>query len=201
MASTGTKIDVLAKSRFLRFVNVQYTRPTDGKIGQWQYVERTTRTANGIDAVNVFGVLKRKGKDPHVLVVKQFRPPLGKQTVELPAGLVDPGETPEVAALRELKEETGYTGRLVGKSGVACLSPGLTNETMVTIYAEIDGDAPENQNPQQSDEDGKLGVTHEWLPVAGLVQQLSQLEQDGYGIFAGLYSIAHGLQLRETLGL
>ena len=45
----GRQIDVLAQSRFLRFVNVQYTRPTDGKIGQWQYVERTTRTANGVD--------------------------------------------------------------------------------------------------------------------------------------------------------
>ena len=69
------------------------------------------------------------------------------------------------------------------------------------VHLQIDGDAPENQNPTQSDEDRKLGVTHEWLPVAGLAQQLYKFEREGYGIFAGLYSIAHGLQLRETLGL
>ena len=40
----------------------------------------------------------------------QFRPPIEKLSIELPAGLIDPGESAGEAALRELKEETGYTG-------------------------------------------------------------------------------------------
>jgi ADP-ribose pyrophosphatase len=44
-----------------------------------------------------------------ILVVSQFRFGIGKTTVEIPAGLVEPGETPLEAAKRELKEETGYT--------------------------------------------------------------------------------------------
>jgi 8-oxo-dGTP pyrophosphatase MutT (NUDIX family) len=41
---------------------------------------------------------------------KQYRPPLNKVVIEVPAGLVDAGETAEQAAVRELKEETGYVG-------------------------------------------------------------------------------------------
>lgn len=43
-----------------------------------------------------------------IILVKQFRPALGKETLEFPAGAIDPGETPEQAAHRELREETGY---------------------------------------------------------------------------------------------
>jgi 8-oxo-dGTP pyrophosphatase MutT (NUDIX family) len=41
------------------------------------------------------------------------------------------------AALRELKEETGYVGKVVGVSGRQYLSPGLTNENIVTVYVEV----------------------------------------------------------------
>lgn len=47
---------------------------------------------------------------PGLLLQKQYRPPLDKVCIEIPAGLVDAGETAEQAAVRELKEETGYVG-------------------------------------------------------------------------------------------
>ena len=48
--------------------------------------------------------------DERVLIVRQYRPAVERDTLELPSGLVDPGETPEAAARRELLEETGYQG-------------------------------------------------------------------------------------------
>lgn len=54
-----------------------------------------------------------KSSGPELLLQKQFRPPVDGITIEVPAGLVDAGEDAGACALRELKEETGYVGRLV----------------------------------------------------------------------------------------
>lgn len=53
-----------------------------------------------------------------ILLEKQYRPPLDKICIELPAGLVDKGETAEQAAVRELKEETGYVAQALTTSPI-----------------------------------------------------------------------------------
>ena len=50
--------------------------------------------------------LKPDGK---VVLIHQFRKPLDRVVTEIPAGMIEPGEEPQAAAVRELKEETGYT--------------------------------------------------------------------------------------------
>lgn len=51
-----------------------------------------------------------KDSGSELLLQKQYRPPINKVVIEVPAGLIDVGETPEQCAVRELLEETGYVG-------------------------------------------------------------------------------------------
>ena len=76
------------------------------------------------------------------VLVRQFRPAVESVTLELPAGLVDPGTTPEATAIRELREETGYvvdSVRLIG-----CLKPDtgrLSNRMWVFLATDAVRDA------------------------------------------------------------
>jgi len=87
----------------------------------WEAVRRTTRPKDSaVDAVHIIATRNAvNGSGLEVLLEKQFRPPAGKVVIEFPAGLVDPNETLEECALRELKEETGYSGEVVRAEGAA----------------------------------------------------------------------------------
>lgn len=72
--------------------------------------------------------------DGAVLGVRQDRPAVGRETWELPAGLVEPDEAPEHAAERELREETQLTGRLSYLTRMF-VSPGFTDEEVLLFEA------------------------------------------------------------------
>ncbi len=73
-----------------------------------------------------------------IVLVRQFRPAVEATTLELPAGLVDPGNTSEETAIRELKEETGFVATRV--TLVGCLKPDtgrLANRMWVYFAADV----------------------------------------------------------------
>ena len=93
-----------------------YTTPI-GTTKTWESSQRLTRPATStIDGVGIVAILTPG--PPLILLQKQFRPPIDAVCIEVPAGLMDEGETPEECALRELREETGYTGVLMGEGFV-----------------------------------------------------------------------------------
>ena len=70
----------------------------------------------------------------HVLLVRQQRPAVGSSPLELPAGLIDPGEQPIDTARRELEEETGYLAQRIEPLVRFYTSPGFTDE-LIHIFA------------------------------------------------------------------
>ncbi|WP_026906616.1 NUDIX hydrolase [Paucisalibacillus globulus] len=69
-------------------------------------------------------------KDKKIVFVEQYRKPLEKSIIEIPAGKLEPGEEPEKTALRELEEETGYTTKSLTKVTSFYTSPGFADELM-----------------------------------------------------------------------
>lgn len=69
------------------------------------------------------------------ILVRQFRYPLGRELLEVPAGKVDPGEEPRAAALRELREETGLVAGELTDLGRMLPSPGFCDETLHLFLA------------------------------------------------------------------
>lgn len=71
-----------------------------------------------------------------MVMVKQFRKPLERTIVEIPAGKLEKGEEPEYTALRELEEETGYTAKKLTKITAFYTSPGFADEIVHVFLAE-----------------------------------------------------------------
>lgn len=99
--------------------------------GRWEYVSR----ARGIRAAVIIAI-----EDGHVLLVEQYRVPLGCNCLELPAGLIgdhDHGESddPLAAAGRELEEETGYRAGRLMDCGNFYSSPGMVSESFTLVQA------------------------------------------------------------------
>ncbi|MGC9181404.1 NUDIX hydrolase [Thermogladius sp.] len=74
--------------------------------------------------------------DEEVIVIRQFRAPLGEYIVEVPAGVLDKGESPEEAARRELVEETGFYPRKLTRLATVYPVPGYSTEVMHVFEAE-----------------------------------------------------------------
>ncbi|WP_340082041.1 NUDIX hydrolase [Terribacillus sp. FSL K6-0262] len=75
-------------------------------------------------------------KEGKIIFVEQYRKALEKSIIEIPAGKLEPGEAPEVTAVRELEEETGYTAKKLKKLGSFYTSPGFADELLHVYEAD-----------------------------------------------------------------
>ena len=147
---------------------------------------------NNQHAALVIGILRPSRR---VLLIRQYRPPVQAFVLEFPAGLINPGESPEQTAVRELKEETGYTGTILSSTGLAASSAGMTGEMVDLFTMDIDESLPENQCPVRAlDEGEELDVV--LVPLSQLHDFLRTCQAAGICIDSRLAAWAAAQQER-----
>ncbi|MEM1294293.1 MAG: NUDIX hydrolase [Verrucomicrobiota bacterium] len=167
---------VLYEGKFLKLGH------DEGK--SWEYVSR----ANATGVVAILAVTENR----EILVVEQFRPPLGKKVIELPAGLAGDEplkeEEPLVsAAKRELYEETGYEAKKWWSLLVGPTSSGMTDETITFFLATELTRISERDRFGVGGEDIKL----HHVPIGEVLDFMRRQTEEGKGvdfkIYAALY--------------
>lgn len=140
--------------------------------GRWEYVGR----ARNIRAAVILAV-----EDGHILLVEQFRVPLGRNCLELPAGLIgdvddSAGEDDLTAAGRELEEETGFRAAMLEDCGQYYSSPGMVSESFTLVRASgltkiSEGGGVEGEN-----------ITVHRVPLDRLDSFIASKREEGCGI-------------------
>lgn len=158
MSKVGN-IQKVTDNRFLNFYEFEAIH-RDGKICPYYVSSRAGSIAelkavsgqNKPDGVILYGVYG-ENKD-HVVLIRQYRYPLGGYCYEFPAGLVEPGENMVEAGIREMYEETGLT--FIPKEAGCCSKPffttiGMTDESCGTVYGYCSG-SPNNRHQEASED-------------------------------------------------
>src|SRR5476651_2451755 len=117
----------------------------DGKDVHWECVHRKRSTVGVV-------IVARLMPSRRFILIKQHRPAIDGYIIALPAGL---GFNDPNHALVELKEETGYTGKIVDVSPVLKTGASLINDNARIVYIEVDEKLPANLDPQQKLEDAE----------------------------------------------
>lgn len=164
----------------------------------WESAERRTRTGE-IDGVGIVAILdKPTGRE--LILQKQYRAPIDKVTIEVPAGLVDKDETAEQAAVRELREETGYVGVVTETGPVMYNDPGFCNTNMRMVHVSIDMELSENKDPKPKLEEDEF-IEVFTVPIQDLWEACKKLEAEGCAIDARVGTLAEGILLAKQLKL
>ena len=126
--------------------------------GRWEFAART----RGIEAAVILAIDADKNGDDHVILVEQYRVPLQRRCLELPAGLVGDdreGEAVATAAARELEEETGYHAERIVPLGHFHASPGMDEQQ---LFAKFERWHADQQRQKASAGRSSFADTPDW---------------------------------------
>ncbi|MCJ1433988.1 hypothetical protein MMC27_003353 [Xylographa pallens] len=194
-----------SEAKWTQLNKIEWTDQT-GRERIWEAASRKTRGKTGIDAVAIAPILRHPSRPASTLLILQYRPPVQATCVEFPAGLIDEGESPEEAAVRELKEETGYEGKVLDCSPTIVADPGLTdaNMQMVTIEVNLkEGD----KEPEQHLDEGEhiqrviVPLTELYDKLQGRLGGTAFSKEEGKIVDARLYHWSLGLHWSKQLGM
>lgn len=189
--------ELVATGKWLALSKLLYKHPRTGETKAWESVARTTdedprvRIADLRSNVAVMLSTLANGRDgsKSIVLVKQYRPSVDALSIEMPAGLIDRGESASEAAMRELGEETGFTGTVECVSGPVANDPGLTNCGMQVVQVQVSGERDETG----MSEGDKGAVETIVTPINGLRAYLDEQIRSGVVVDSRLYHFALGV--------
>ncbi|KAI5276695.1 putative ADP-ribose pyrophosphatase [Aureobasidium subglaciale] len=192
-----------SEAKWIELKRITYNN-AENVIKTWESAVRPTRPSNSlIDAVGIVAILEKPG-GPELLLQRQYRPPIDKVCIEVPAGLVDEGEDAETCAVRELKEETGYVGEVIkgalGVTPVMYNDPGFCNTNLSMVHVHVDMSNPDNQNPRPELEENEF-IECFSVPLRNLYAECKKLETDGYAIDARVLTMAEGIEVARQFNI
>ena len=147
------KVEQITHEKWLNLYAATFEH--NGHTGRWLYASRKPQpnTDRSADAVIVVPVLRMPNEPPRLVMVKEFRVPVGDYVFAFPAGLIDQGESIEDVARRELLEETGLELVVVHRvTQPLYSSSGLTDEAVPMIFVDARS-TPDSQAKLDASED------------------------------------------------
>lgn len=185
------KVDKKTDSKWLNLFEVEYVG-LNGHPGRWQFASRNPDPKPGQEPLRSNAViivpLLKDGRKRKLVVIKEFRIPLGDYEYAVPAGLFDPGEDLAATVKRELKEETGLKmTKLLVHSEPVVSSAGLSDEAVNYVFVDCTGEPHTRGNEATED------ITVEVLDLDGV----KKLRRSGVKMSAKLWPI---LLMFEAMG-
>ncbi|MBF0557691.1 MAG: NUDIX hydrolase [Nitrospirae bacterium] len=168
------------EGRFLRTVNISYA-DSSGNMRTWEAVER-------LNCSGIVTIVPVSGEGD-ILLVRQFRPVVGRFVVEFPAGLNDRNESLLDAARRELIEETGYTADEFIYLAEGPISSGLSSEVLTVFLARNITPATDLQKQQYPpDESEDIEIIK--IPLSDIYERLRKFQDLGDFVDLKIYGLA-----------
>lgn len=145
---------IITKLKFVTLFAVSYL-DRKGNTKQWHMVGRQERPkciTGQFQQPDAVIIVPYHRKEEKLVVIKEFRVPVGGYQYGFPAGLLDPGEDIARTAARELGEETGLKLEKVYRHSPAVFSSaGITDESIAMIFAEVSGTPSRSRNSDSED--------------------------------------------------
>jgi hypothetical protein len=180
------KVEEIMKTTWLSLKHATYLDKNENE-QHWDYISRN-------DNRQIVTVVCRSRRYNKFLFISQPRVPINNIEISFPSGLIDKGESPGQAALRELKEETGYVGEVLSVSTLCPKSAGLSNESNFIVECKVN-----EQAIQQSEMEETEDIQSFWKTPTQLMKFIREMNSKEISVSSNVYNFVLGHEYSKKM--